>query len=433
MEIKRGFVINGKKTVLFILYFTIIMETLIAEFKLPTAIRYVNDIAIIILIYFMRGKILSFFKRNKMNLIISSISIFFIVCCFSALFNWVPIRLFFWAIRNTFRGIVFFIAAINYIDRNDIKKILDNLLKLQFINLILAIYQFAVLHHIMDRIGGIFGYGNGSGVNIFNAILIAYYLNNYLWNKNSLLKLLFAVLSSFIIAALAEEKMTYIIFMAIFIISIGLSKFSLKKIMALAVGTIGLFVGLILMKEYYPGMYEVMTNINRILDYAQTTYEEGYRLPRIGAFPKISELFFKNDLHNVLGLGFGNCDTSNFSMFQSDFYNEFGEYNYRLFTHQWIFIEGGYLSFISFVGIFICIAYYLIKGIFIEENKDIKCNCIVSFCLCCCCIILIWYNATLKNDMQYLAYFSMIFGFLEIKNNKIKSEEREKIDAKKDY
>ena len=409
--------INGKKLTFAILYVSLIMEILISELHISAIVRYCNDFFIIFIIFFM---IKDKFKIDKKFLIITgSIALFFCASIISALINNVNIPLVIWAIRNNFRGIIFLLAIIMYWNVDDLEPFFDKLFKFQILNLILAIYQFAILHHSMDYVGGIFGYGNGSCVNIFNALLISYYLNMYLNKKVKLSQLMFIIISSFIIASIAEEKMTYLFFCVIFIVSILISKFSFRKLLAITVGVIGLILGLILIKYYYPDMYAILASPKKIIEYSQSTYDDGYRLPRIGAFKKISNIFFDNDTLKLLfGLGFGNCETSNFGIFQSDFYKSYGQYNYRWFTHQWIFLEEGYIGFGAFLVIFITILICLIKN-YDEHNKYMI---TMGICNTLCCIITIWYNATLKVDAAYLAYFSLGIGLISIKKKNRKGE-----------
>lgn len=420
--INKSLNISGRRLVYFILYFTLIMETLIAELNFPDSIRYLNDIAILMLLFFMKDKYIYILKKINCSLVYISILIFLIVSIITSIINFVPILLFIWGLRNTFRGIIFFLAIIVYINPEDLTKIFNILFKFQILNLILVLYQFFILNHEMDWVGGIFGYGNGAGVNIFNALLISYYLNSYLLKKEKLSRLVIVIGTSFIIAAIAEEKATYIFFVVIFIISIVMSKFSIKKVIAIISGILGITGGLALIKYYYPIMYDNLVNFDLMLKYAQTTYEVGYRIPRIGAFSFIGEKFFLNNkLKCLLGLGLGNCETSNFSFLQSDFYRQYGEWNYRWFTHQWVFLEEGYIGIISLVFIFISIIFCLWKytrKLKIKEKEFL----VTSICMGICCIITIWYNLTIKSDMSYLAYFSIAIGFVALKirisNNK---------------
>lgn len=416
--------ITSKNITLFILYFTIIMETLIAQFHFPTEIRYINDIAILMLLFFMKGKYIYILKKINCSLVYISILLFFIVSIFGAMINVVPIPLFIWGLRNTFRGIILFLALIVYIDPEDLTKIFNVLFKLQILNLILALYQFFILHHEMDWVGGIFGYGNGAGVNIFNGLLISYYLNAYLSKKEKIGKLIIVIVESFIIASIAEEKATYIFFVIIFIISILMVKFSTKKVIAIILGCLGMVGGLTLIKYYYPNMYYNLTNFDLMIKYAESSHEVGYRIPRIGAFSLINEKFFYNDkFKSLFGLGLGNCETSNFSFLQSDFYKQYGAWNYRWFTHQWVFLEQGYIGIILLVFIFISIIFCLWKCTIKSKIKE-KEFLITSICMAVCCILSIWYNVTLKSDMSYLAYFSVAVGFIALKIQIFNNKER---------
>lgn len=415
-------IITGKKLLYFILFFTIIMETLISEFNFPSFIRYFNDIALIFLLFLMRGKIINSFKKKHAQILLLCILLFFIISLLSSLINFVSFPLVIWGIRNTFRGILYFIATVVFLEKEDIPKLFNKLLFLQVISLLLALYQFFVLNHDMDSVGGIFGYGNGAGVNVFNSLLIAYYLNAFLYRKEKIFKLVLVLFSSFIIAAISEEKITYLFFVIVFLISILFSKFSVKKVLAIFICSAGLLFGLNLMKSYYPDMYNVLIEPDMLIEYSQRTYDEGYMIPRIGAFSFISNYFFHSSKDFLLGFGLGNCDTSNYSIFQSTFYNKYGHFNYRWFTHQWLFLEEGYIGFISFLMIFILILYCLFR---LRKRFCKNHYVITSICMTICCIILIWYNSTLKNDMSYLAYFSMAIGFASL-NTKQKEMEVKK-------
>ena len=228
-------------------------------------------------------------------------------------------------------------------------------------------------------------------------------------------KLALALISSLVVAALAEEKATYFFALIVIVSSVIFTGFSFRKIIALFIAIVAIVIGLILLGTYYPDMLDNLIDIDSILNYATVTYDEGYRLPRLGSFFVINDLFFNNDvLSNLFGIGFGNSETSSFSFLQSNFYNRYGDYNYRWFTHQWIFIEEGYIGFITFLSIFVAMLICLLKNKNQDQDNYYK---IVAIGTVLCCIASIWYNATLKVDMQYLAYFSMAIGFVGSKKD----------------
>lgn len=407
---EKKLTLTGKKCAFFILYFTIIMEILIAEFHFPSFIRYLNDIMLILAIcMFMRLRFINVLRRKKGTIVTVAFILLVIICLSSAVINFVPVRLVIWAFRNTFRGILYFFVAITFFDNEDLNNILKNIYYIQFINVILASYQFFILHHNMDGVGGIFGYGNGAGVNIFNALVMSFIINGYIEGRVELRKVVITVLCSFYVAGIAEEKMTYVLFVIVLLCAVVLSKSSLKKIAIVLIGIIGIILGLRLLYNLYPDMFRIMTNIDEMINYLSTTYDEGYRLPRIGAFPIISKIFFRNNANKLLGLGFGNCEYSVQAIFCSEFYKKYGDLNYRWFVHQWTFLETGYLGFYCYVFLFIAIIIGLVRY---RSICKIKLYNSISITMACCCICTIWYNATLKVDMSYLAFFSMSIGYI---------------------
>lgn len=420
-----NFRLSGKTIVYIVLFYTIIMETLISQFGLPDFIRYLNDFLILLLIpLIIKSNAWEFFKKNGNGIVVKCIVLYLLISLFTSFINFVSPLLVIWALRNTFRGIIFFLACAIYIKKEDIRKLFNVLLIVQVINLILALYQFAILHHEQDAIGGIFGYGNGAAVNIYNALIVAYFLVYYIRKESGLIKLIFAAGSALIIAAVAEEKATYFFTLIVVITAIFFTRFTFRKLIAIVIVVGALVLGLVLLGVYYPSMLKNVIDINSIFNYATITYDDGYRLPRLGSFSVITDLFFENDIiAQLFGIGFGNSETSGFSFLQSDFYSQYGDYNYRWFTHQWIFIEEGYAGFIAFLLIFISMLICLFKN----KKKDINNGlAVIAICTVLCCIVSIWYNATLKVDMQYLAYFAMSIGFIENKN-KIRHTAKSKI------
>ena len=414
----KSLTISGKKLTNFILYFTIIMNFLIDIMKLPSSITYINDFCIILILLISRFKILK--KTNNKEYIIVAILMYFLISIMTSIINFVPIRLVVYAIRNTFRGIIYFFAVIYYYDLNDIKKIFDNLFWFQVINFILALLEFFILHTDQDSTNGIFGIGaNGGNAICFSTLISAYYINYYLKNKEgkTLAKLLIVLFTTIVHAAIGEQKI-YFFNLAIFIIaSIIILKFSIKKAV-LSLFLIGvLFLGLIIIKKVYPTMYETMIDLNKLLLYSETIYESGYGIPRIGAFKFINKKIFDNDKkRELIGMGFGNCEYSSMPIFCSNFYKIYGDYNYRWFTHQWIYLEEGMIGFISFVMIFITIMCTLFYRFIKTKNEFEKTLILTSIYIGVYCIISIWYNSTLKTDCQYLFYFGLALGFIKSKS-----------------
>lgn len=403
------FILTGKKCTLFILYLTLFMGALIDQLGFPGFIKYFNDmILLFIVFFFMKTKFINYMKYRNAMVVVVAFLILIIVSYISAFLNSVPIRLVVWASRNTFRGMLYFFAVLTFLEGETLDNIMNNLYIIQFIHVIFACYQFFILGHEMDFVGGIFGFGNGAGVNTFNALMMTFSINAYLNKLVPLKRLVITVICSFFVAGIAEEKITYVLFLIVIVCALLLSKFSFRKFGVIIVGIMGIVFGLEILYQLYPSMFSVMTNVNNMIDYLSSSLEEGYRLPRLGAFPIISRLFFRNELQYLLGLGFGNCEYSEYAIFQSDFYISHGNWNYRWFTHQWVFLETGYIGFVVYLLFFVAV---LVGLLCYRKKCKIKLYNSVGITMTICCICMIWYNATLKVDMAYLAFFSMAIGF----------------------
>lgn len=402
---------SGKAFTLFVFFFTLVMEALIAELNFPATIHYVNDLFVLCLLLVMLVKPGRVIRKAGTPVFVAAV-IVFLVFTTSAILGEVRLELYVWALRNTFRGLVFFFACVTYLHREDLPSIFDKLFVLQLVSLALAIYQHFVLGLNMDDTGGIFGHGNGAGVNPFNALIFAYYLNMYLADRESIGKLAVAALSSLIIAAVAEEKFTFIAFVVIAVFSLLLSRATSKVVMAaLIVGVAG-FVGMSILESMYPAMFEVLTTEGGIDKYLSSTVSGGYELPRVGSFAIISNMFFRDDpLRLLFGVGFGNGETSTFTFLVGPYYEIYGYLHYRWFTHQWTFLECGYVGFVTYLAFFVVVALRHLAMRYRVGREDVP-YLVCAFVLSLCVILSIWYNATLKVDMSYISYFSLAIGFI---------------------
>lgn len=407
---------TGKGFTLFVLFFTLMMEALIAEAHLPGTIRYLNDLFVFALLLAMLVRPGRTARAVGMPVVFIFFSLILIFTA-SAIINGVKMTLYFWALRNTFRGFVFFFACATYLSKEDLPIIFNRLLILQLISLVLALYQRFVLKLNMDHTGGIFGHGNGAGVNPFNALLFAYYLNVYLADKVCINKLVTATLSSLVIAAIAEEKFTFVIFVLITLVSILLTKASRKLTIALIVICVAVCVGMSVLQELSPVMFDILTSADAAENYL-TSMDSGYKLPRVGSFAIINKLIFHHDLQKELfGIGFGNGEYSTFSFLVGPYYERFGNLQYRWFTHQWTFLECGYLGFFTYLAFFVALACSVYFARFkFDKSKRYLLTC--GFALTISVTASIWYNCALKTDMCYISFFSLAVGFVAMKTVK---------------
>lgn len=408
--------ISIRNIIKFIIYYSIIMCTLVAEFNFPSSIYYINDLLMIVLfVYILRRNIISTFNRIQFKFFNIWLVVLLLVVIIGVVVNYVPIKLVLWGGRNTFRGLIFFISCIIFFKNDDVYKVLNTFVKFQILNTILACYQFFILGLKQDRLGGIFGHGNGNALCIFSSIICCYTLLVYL-NKNEKLKeTLFCFISSIIMAALAEEKLLFIELAIVVILAILLSRRSFKKGLIIPLFIAIFFLGFNIFEIYFPEAVDTLLSLDLIEDYLTSSWEDSYFIPRLGSFSFIAKNLFNNNLFKMLfGIGMGNADTSSFTFLQSDFYSQYGYMNYRWIFSQWTIVETGILGFLLFIILFISIIFYLLAKRKKSYSTEL-CMIDLSIITSVICLITMWSNTTLKVDTLYIPFFAISVGIIAVK------------------
>lgn len=399
-----------------ILWLTLLMNVFVQLFRLPSMISYLNDVFLVLAVVLDHRSIL---RNLTFKLYGRLILIYFFVCIFSGISNIVSPILVLWAFRNTFRGLFYILLAVDLYEAKDIYKLFDKFYYLQLINLIVVLIQYFVFGYEQDLLGGIFGFGVGNGAmtNTFNCLLISYFSIAYINYHTSGKKLFATVGSSLVIAALEEEKFTFVAVVVIFLLALMLSRKNQRKKKYMFAMLLLIVVGFLIFLAVFPSAAETILNIGNANKYLTMT-GGGYNIPRFGAFSFIGENLFHGNIYNMIfGVGFGNSETSNYSFLVSNFYKIYGDYHYRWFVHEWIFIETGYIGFISFLILMLSFIFVPLRHFMHTKDKKndlLLTGIIVSVCM----VFTIWYNAILKADSQYLAYFGCAIGLIGMKRGR---------------
>ena len=230
------------------------------------------------------------------------------------------------------------------------------------------------------------------------------------------------------LGAMAEEKMMLMLAVLCIILSALINQYVEK---GLTVRKLGILVGLLLgfvvvinlVDRLAPDMLNILFNKKNFMDYATATFDEGYRIPRVGSFQVINNLFLRTPIKEWFGLGIGNCDTSAFSFFQSDFYRAYGDYNYRWFTNQWTYLECGIGGFGLYVFFFVTLIITLLAKLKRYPNA-IRPYMIASAIFTVAMIFLMWHSSAIRVDTAYIIYFGMAIGFVAMQydSNEIKED-----------
>ena len=395
MNIRSALIITPKKIVGFILFWTIISDALVAELGMSSSIQYLNDFAwVILLLYIVKNK---FWTRLKY---------------LSAILNFVDPFLTIWASRNLIRFIVFFLSVVVFLEENDISEIFNKLLWIQIINFIIALYQYYVLGLHMDTLGGIFGHGNGAALNTFQAMVLAYFLCGYLQKKQPAYKVATILLTSLLIAAMAEEKAYFVYLIVVVAGSVIINRPSFKTVIIVAAVLCAVPIGINILATVNDSWnLEVLTNMTRAVQYLDTSYG----LSRTNPFPQIQSRFFNNSLlKDLFGIGFGaseNCDAA--SIFTSEFYNRYAYLQYFDFTHQKKFLETGYLGFGSFLMIIVMCIVTPLKHILRNKDNDYRLKAFIIFGIVA--ILSCWFSGAMIYNDAYIIFFGLAAGLVVCK------------------
>lgn len=408
-----------RKLIYFQLLLVMVEMFFISQFHLPSIITYITDIVSVILLLYMAYAHKSELKRIRANYVGNLILLFVGVSILGAVFNFVPPLLTVWGARNIFRGFIFFVACIRFLDEKDTKKIFDILFKLQIVNIILSLFQYFIQGYNQDNLGGIFGTQSGCNgyTNIFFVILLSYYVAAYMTKKEPVWKVAVVAVSTMLLAGLAELKIFYFEFALIILLCVIFVKPSFKTILIALIAVVAAVLGLKILEAIFPLQYYYLINYDKYL----VMQSGGYNIPRIGAFTYINEHFFNGSIINELfGFGLGNCEMSSFSFLVSDFYKAYGNYNYRWFSHMMFYLEEGIIGFGLLLAIFAGIFVYATKSRKILENFGENLHiAIFTQVFVIMVVVNFWYNQAIRTEAQYLIYLVLAMCFIQVKSIKI--------------
>ena len=259
----------GKKLIYFQIIYNLIIKFFISVLHLPTFLNYITDVVTLLLLIVIYKKFQKTFYKIHYKSSLFVIFLFSISLLLGIIFNLVPLQLLLWAIRNTYRFFVFFIACVVCLDSKDVERILKILFDFQFINIIACMFEFFVLGCEQDNLGGIFGIESGcnGGLNLYFCILTTVTLVEYVYKKTNITSVIYILLSTIVISAMAELKFFYVELIFIIILIFLLTKPNLKKVLLVVSFIFILSIGMNIFKVMYPLHYDVLTNKDMFLSY----------------------------------------------------------------------------------------------------------------------------------------------------------------------
>lgn len=359
--------------------------------------------------------VLFFSKQLKVKKTITPIFILVVVWLLYVtvvyIFNYQSIFYFLWGLRNNFRFYVVFIAFATFLEKDDVELSFKFVDCVFWINFIVTLYQFFLLGYQQDYLGGIFGVERGCNAytSILFAVVVTKSLLNYFEGNEKTGICLLKCGASLIIAAMAELKFYFILFVVMVVASMSMTKFSWKKLV-IFVSTAALisFAGSILTVLF--GSNDEMT-IQRIIELVTSeNYATGEDLGRFTAIPTISKSILTEWNGRLFGMGLGNCDTSAFAICNTPFYQLHENLHYSWFSSAFLFLETGYIGLTLNLSFYIVVMIRAIKKL--KQGRNDKLYCRMGIVFSVLCLVLTFYNSALRKEVGYIAYFILSIPFI---------------------
>lgn len=396
---------------LYIIIMSLALNFLQDFLRFPSFIKYTLDLALVMVLVCMIFEGKQFAIHKKVAPMVAFIAAYIIYVSIVYLFEYQSIFYFLWGIRNNLRYYIAFMAFVYFFDRDDVK-LCTKLFDVTFaLHIAVSFFQFFALGYKQDYLGGIFGVQLGCNGNSMMLMLIACIksLIMYMYGKETLAATIAKCALSLVVAAMAELKFFFVLFLLILIGAAMITKFSWKKVSIIASAALAVFIA----SNIFTAIWgeNAALSIERVIKLiTSTSYSSSIDLGRFTAIPVISDTIMTDTRKRLFGLGLGNCDTSAFEICNTPFYRTHSYLNYNWFSSAFSFIETGYFgvlfSLSFFVIIFVC-AMQLKK----KHNSNVE-YCDIAAIAAATCVALFFYNSSLRTDIAYIIFFVLALPFV---------------------
>lgn len=351
---------------------------------------------------------------TQVKWILRATLIFFGLTIVGQLLGYQSILYYFSGLRNNGRYFIFLFACILFLKaqwREWYRRIFDGLF---WLNLVVTLYQYFVLHINWDFLGGIFGTvaGCNAYTNVFFLIVITLSLLRYLNGQEKAWLCLVKCAAALVITAMAELKMFVLEFAVILVLAVILTKFTRRNLILALCGLAGVFLCIRLMVLIFP-WWDGWFSFENI--WKTATSSVGYTgvgdMNRLTAVPIAWNTYLETWPQKLFGLGLGNCDAAALPGMASPFYAANWQTNYIMFSSGFVMLETGLVGLIFYLGIFLTIffaAWHLRRS-----GKGDPIYCLTTEILALMCFVLFLYNCTLRTEVGFMLYFAMALAFMQ--------------------
>lgn len=334
------------------------------------------------------------------------------------LFNFQSVFYFLWGFRNLFRFYVGFLAFAMFFREDMAKSALKAMDWMFWVNVAVSLYQFFVMGLKQDYLGGIFGVERGCNgySTVFFILVVSKSVLSYMEGKEKAWLCLIKSAAVLLVAAIAELKFFFVIFVVILTMAAMLTKFSWRKYGLILITLVILMVANTVLTIIF-GQGQTLS-VGRIIDLIfSANYASTEDLSRFSAIPTISRTFLTTIPEKLFGMGLGNADTSAFAICNTPFFEAYGDLHYSWFNSAFLFLETGYIGLLLYLAFFV-IAFFTAVKIYKNGSGD-KLFCQMAIIYSVMCVLLTFYNSTLRRECALIAYFVLALPIIseKAKNN----------------
>ncbi len=379
---------------------------------LPGAIRYLTDLMWLLLLVLL----LRFHGSLDMGKIRTQLwlaGLFLISTVLGYLPQYQSGLYYLWGFRNNFRFYIAFFSFALFLTEKDYWEYLKLFDKLFWISTVVSLIQYFLLGYKGDYLGGLFGVESGCNgyINIFYCIILTKSTVFYLDKRESACSCLGKFAAAMVLAALAELKFFFVEVMVILILAVLFADFSWRKVWVLLAGFGSVLVGAALLTVLFPEFAGFLT-WDWLLSRASTSrgYTMSGDINRLNALAVIDQNFFSSWIQKLFGLGLGNCDSAGYAFLTTPFYRQHSYLHYSWLSTAFVYLETGYIGLLFFFGFFISV--YLSAAKMEESGSDVSgSSCRMAKIMAVLCGLIAVYNASLRTEAAYMAYFMLAMPF----------------------
>ncbi len=417
-EYRKGLIYVKKRSLAemmtyFIFLFPFIMALLLEFIGIPSFIKYTVDLVYVCALLLVTIRKYAVLNKKLTPFVIFTVG-YLLYCFIVHLFNLQSPFYFLWGVRNNFRFYIAFLLFALIFDEDDANGCLKFMDILFWVNAVVSFFQFFVLDYRQDHLGGIFGTEKGCNAFtiFFFSIVIGKSILRFMNKEENTLLCFIKCGISLLLAAMAELKFYFILFIMILVLSSFLTRFSFRKVVLISVAAVFVMLSSMLLSEIF-GDSRTLSIENLWETITAKNYATSKDLGRFTAIPTISRDILTNTFSRLFGMGLGNCDTSSFDICNTPFYQSHSYLNYVWFSSAFLFLETGFLGLVAYI-LFFVLCFVLARGR-LKNNCANELFCQISMIMSLICIVMVFYNSSLRTEIAYMAFFALALPFMKSK------------------